>query len=155
MAERTVGTRYPLPGPPGDCSTKWSGEWVFVADVAIQLARAVSVPRGTDTPVAELAFLLAHAEAGLRSIEGLRLLGNAPSRIGVVSFLLGTHTPYDVGTLLDARGIAVRTGHHCAQPLMAKWGLPGTVRASFGVYTTEDEVDALIDGVRRAARVLG
>lgn len=124
---------------------------------AIGLAAALDwhAGLGAEAVTTHEARLLAHAEAGLRSIEGLRLLGNAPSRIGVVSFLLGTHTPYDVGTLLDARGIAVRTGHHCAQPLMAKWGLPGTVRASFGVYTTEDEVDALIDGVRRAARVLG
>ena len=124
---------------------------------AIGLAAALNwhAALGAEAVTAHESRLLAHAEAGLRSIDGLRLLGNAPSRIGVVSFLLGTHAPYDVGTLLDARGIAVRTGHHCAQPLMAKWGLPGTVRASFGVYTTEDEVDALIDGVRRAARVLG
>ena len=85
----------------------------------------------------------------------MRLIGTAAHRIGVVSFNLGAHHPYDVGTLLDARGIAVRTGHHCAQPLMDGWGLPGTVRASWGVYTTEEEVDALIDGVQRAARVLG
>jgi cysteine desulfurase/selenocysteine lyase len=124
---------------------------------AIGLAAALDwhAALGAEAVATHEARLLAHAEAGLRSIDGVRLIGTAPSRIGVVSFLLGTHHPYDVGTLLDARGIAVRTGHHCAQPLMAKWGLPGTVRASFGVYTTEDEVDALIDGVRRAARVLG
>jgi cysteine desulfurase/selenocysteine lyase len=124
---------------------------------AIGLAAALEwhAALGAEAVATHEARLLAHAEAGLRSIDGVRLIGTAPSRIGVVSFLLGAHHPYDVGTLLDARGIAVRTGHHCAQPLMAKWGLPGTVRASFGVYTTEDEVDALIDGVRRAARVLG
>jgi len=124
---------------------------------AIGLAAALDwhAALGFEAVATHEARLLAHAEAGLRSIDGVRLIGTAPSRIGVVSFLLGAHHPYDVGTLLDARGIAVRTGHHCAQPLMAKWGLPGTVRASFGVYTTEDEVDALIDGVRRAARVLG
>jgi cysteine desulfurase/selenocysteine lyase len=124
---------------------------------AIGLAAALDwhAALGAEAVATHEARLLAHAEAGLRSIDGVRLIGTAPSRIGVVSFLLGAHHPYDVGTLLDARGIAVRTGHHCAQPLMAKWGLPGTVRASFGVYTTEDEVDALIDGVRRAARVLG
>ena len=124
---------------------------------AIGLAAALEwhAALGAEAVATHEARLLAHAEAGLRSIDGVRLIGTAPSRIGVVSFLLGAHHPYDVGTLLDARGIAVRTGHHCAQPLMAKWGLPGTVRASFGVYTTEDEVDALIDGVRRVARVLG
>jgi cysteine desulfurase/selenocysteine lyase len=99
--------------------------------------------------------LLDRATAGLSAIDGVRLIGTAAHRIGVVSFNLGAHHPYDVGTLLDARGIAVRTGHHCAQPLMDRWGLPGTVRASFGVYTTEADVDALIDGVERAARVLG
>ena len=124
---------------------------------AIGLAAALDwhAALGAEAVATHEARLLAHAEAGLRSIDGLRLIGTAPSRIGVVSFLLGAHHPYDVGTLLDARGIAVRTGHHCAQPLMAKWGLPGTVRASFGVYTMEDEVNVLIDGVRRAARVLG
>ena len=124
---------------------------------AIGLAAALDwhAALGAEAVATHEARLLAHAEAGLRSIDGVRLIGTAPSRIGVVSFLLGAHHPYDVGTLLDARGIAVRTGHHCAQPLMAKWGLPGTVRASFGVYTMEDEVDVLIDGVRRAARVLG
>jgi cysteine desulfurase/selenocysteine lyase len=124
---------------------------------AIGLAAALDwhAALGAEAVTTHEARLLTHAEAGLRSIDGVRLIGTAPSRIGVVSFLLGAHHPYDVGTLLDARGIAVRTGHHCAQPLMAKWGLPGTVRASFGVYTTEDEVDVLIDGVRRAARVLG
>jgi cysteine desulfurase/selenocysteine lyase len=124
---------------------------------AIGLAAALDwhAALGAEAVATHEARLLAHAEAGLRSIDGLRLIGTAPSRIGVVSFLLGAHHPYDVGTLLDARGIAVRTGHHCAQPLMAKWGLPGTVRASFGVYTMADEVDVLIDGVRRAARVLG
>ena len=99
--------------------------------------------------------LLDRATAGLSAIDGVRLIGTAAHRIGVVSVNLGAHHPYDVGTLLDARGIAVRTGHHCAQPLMDRWGLPGTVRASFGVYTTEADVDALIDGVERAARVLG
>ena len=99
--------------------------------------------------------LLERATTGLSAIDGVRLIGTAAHRIGVVSFNLGAHHPYDVGTLLDGRGIAVRTGHHCAQPLMDGWGLPGTVRASWGVYTTEEEVDALIDGVQRAARILG
>jgi len=124
---------------------------------AIGLAAALDFVAGLG-PAAVAAHeqrLLDRAAAGLAAIDGVRLIGTAPHRIGVVSFNLGPHAPYDVGTLLDARGIAVRTGHHCAQPLMKHWGLPGTVRASFGVYTTEEEVDALIDGVQRAARVLG
>lgn len=124
---------------------------------AIGLAAALDYVAGLG-PAAVAAHeqrLLERATAGLAAIDGVRLIGTAPHRIGVVSFNLGAHHPYDVGTLLDARGIAVRTGHHCAQPLMKHWGLPGTVRASFGVYTTEEEVDALVEGVQRAARVLG
>lgn len=124
---------------------------------AIGLAAALDFFAGLGPTVvaAHEQRLLERATTGLSAIDGVRLIGTAAHRIGVVSFNLGAHHPYDVGTLLDARGIAVRTGHHCAQPLMDRWGLPGTVRASFGVYTTEAEVDALIDGVERAARVLG
>ena len=124
---------------------------------AIGLAAALDFFAGLGPAVvaAHEQRLLERATTGLSAIDGVRLIGTAAHRIGVVSFNLGAHHPYDVGTLLDARGIAVRTGHHCAQPLMDGWGLPGTVRASWGVYTTEEEVDALIDGVQRAARVLG
>jgi cysteine desulfurase/selenocysteine lyase len=71
-----------------------------------------------------------------------------------VSFLIDGLHPYDVGTLLDQMGIAVRTGHHCAQPLMARFQIPGTIRASFGAYNTMQEVDALAAGVERASRML-
>jgi cysteine desulfurase/selenocysteine lyase len=72
----------------------------------------------------------------------------------VVSFLIGSSHPYDVGTILDRFGIAVRTGHHCTQPLMKRYGIPGTVRASFAFYNTREEVDRLTEAVGKAARML-
>ena len=94
------------------------------------------------------------ARAGLASIPGLRILGTAPEKAGVVSFLLEGAHPYDVGVLLDAQGVAVRTGMHCAEPLMEHFGVPGTVRASFAAYNTPEEVDVLLAAVHRAARML-
>ena len=85
----------------------------------------------------------------LRTIEGMRLIGEAAEKDAVVSFLVGDIHHLDMGTLLDRLGIAVRTGHHCADPLMSRLGITGTVRASFGLYNTREEVDALADGVER------
>jgi cysteine desulfurase/selenocysteine lyase len=90
----------------------------------------------------------------LAKVEGLRFIGTAENRTGVVSFVVDGIHPYDIGTLLDPMGIAVRTGHHCTQPLMDFYDVPGTVRASFGVYNTLEEVDALASGVERAVRML-
>lgn len=90
----------------------------------------------------------------LEKVEGLRFIGTAENRTGVVSFVVDGIHPYDIGTLLDPMGIAVRTGHHCTQPLMDFYDVPGTVRASFGVYNTLQEVDALASGVERAVRML-
>lgn len=99
-------------------------------------------------------MLAAHARKGLGSIEGMRFIGTAPGAAGVVSFVVeGTH-PYDIGTLLDSQGVAVRTGHHCTQPLMERFGVPGTVRASFGAYNTLQEVDTFVAGTVRAVRML-
>lgn len=90
----------------------------------------------------------------MSSIEGLRLIGTAPHKAAVISFLMGTAHPYDVGTLLDKFGIAVRTGHHCTQPIMDRMGIPGTVRASFAVYNTREEVDILVSSLKRVAQIL-
>ncbi|MGK0316121.1 MAG: cysteine desulfurase/selenocysteine lyase [Saprospiraceae bacterium] len=87
-------------------------------------------------------------------IDGLRIIGTSENKASVISFLVeGTH-PYDIGTILDKMGIAVRTGHHCTQPLMDFYGIPGTVRASFAVYTSKEDIDKLVAGVDRAARML-
>ena len=99
--------------------------------------------------------LLEAATTGLMSIEGMRIFGNAPGKGAVISFLVGGHNSYDMGVLLDKLGFAVRTGHHCAQPLMARYGVDGMVRASFGVYNTLDEVTRFVEAVRRVATLLG
>ena len=95
-----------------------------------------------------------YATGQLQQIEGLRIYGTAPDKTSVISFLIGNAHPYDVGTLLDKLGIAVRTGHHCTQPIMDRYGIPGTVRASFAVYNTRDEVDTLCAAIRRIAPIL-
>ncbi len=99
--------------------------------------------------------LLAYATERLSEIEGVRLIGTATDKASVLSFLIGDIHPYDAGTILDRLGIAVRTGHHCTQPLMRRFDIPGTVRASFALYNTFDEVDALAAGVRRVKEMLG
>ncbi len=99
--------------------------------------------------------LLAYATGRLSEIEGVRLIGTATDKASVLSFVIGDIHPYDAGTILDRLGIAVRTGHHCTQPLMRRFGIPGTVRASFALYNTFDEVDALVAGVRRVKEMLG
>ncbi len=91
----------------------------------------------------------------LGRIAGIRFIGEAEQRSSTVSFLLGNVHPYDTGMILDKMGIAVRTGHHCAQPLMERYGISGTVRASFGLYNTEAEVMKLVDGVKRVAAMMG
>ena len=98
--------------------------------------------------------LLHYAMKQLKEVPGMRFFGTAPHKAGVVSFLLGNAHPYDVGTLLDKLGIAVRTGHHCTQPIMDRYGIPGTVRASFACYTKRDDIDALVNALNRIAPML-
>ncbi len=98
--------------------------------------------------------LLHYATERLLTIPDMRLFGTAPHKAGVISFLIGEAHPYDVGTLLDKLGVAVRTGHHCTQPIMDRYGIPGTVRASFACYTTHDDVDALVAALNRIAPML-
>jgi cysteine desulfurase/selenocysteine lyase len=99
--------------------------------------------------------LVEYATEKLLEIEGLRIIGTAKNKASVISFLVGNIHPFDMGTILDQLGIAVRTGHHCTMPLMEWYGIPGTVRASFAVYNTKEEVDVLVAGVNRAAMMLG
>lgn len=98
--------------------------------------------------------LLQYATEKLQQINGLRIYGRAPHKAAVISFLIGNLHPYDVGVLLDHQGVAVRTGHHCTQPIMDRFGIPGTVRASFALYNTREEVDALVAAVERATNML-
>jgi cysteine desulfurase/selenocysteine lyase len=93
--------------------------------------------------------LLKYATQQLQTIKGLHIIGNATNKSSVISFLVDGIHPYDMGMLLDKMGIAVRTGHHCAEPLMNELGIPGTVRASLAFYNTHEEIDALIKGIER------
>ncbi len=98
--------------------------------------------------------LLQYATEQLTQIEGLRIYGDNKHKTAVISFNIDSIHPYDVGTLLDKMGIAVRTGHHCAQPIMDYYKIPGTIRASFAFYNTKDEVDTFVNGVQRAVAML-
>lgn len=98
--------------------------------------------------------LLEYATAKLSEIEGIRFIGQAENKASVISFLVGDIHPYDMGTILDQLGIAVRTGHHCTQPLMDNYQIPGTVRASFAVYNTKEEIDQFVAAVKRAVMML-
>ena len=98
--------------------------------------------------------LTEYATKKLMEIAGMRIIGTSDRKSAVISFLVGNIHPYDIGMLLDKLGIAVRTGHHCAQPLMDELGIPGTVRASFSFYNTKDEVDAFIESLKRVVNML-
>jgi cysteine desulfurase/selenocysteine lyase len=94
--------------------------------------------------------LLAYGTARLREIPGLRLVGTAPEKAAVLSFVVEGVHPHDIGTVLDHEGVAVRTGHHCAQPVMDRYGIPATTRASLALYNTREDVDALVAALRKA-----
>lgn len=109
---------------------------------------------GMDAIASYEAELLAYATAELKKIEGIKIFGEAEEKTAVISFNVGVQHPYDLGSILDQMGIAVRTGHHCAQPIMDFFEIPGTVRASFSFYNTFEEIDLLIAGVRKAVQML-
>jgi cysteine desulfurase/selenocysteine lyase len=124
---------------------------------AVGLGAAVDYLGGLGLPaiVAYEDELLAYATQALLELPGLRLIGEPRERAGVVSFVLDGIHAHDVGTVLDYEGIAVRTGHHCAQPVMERFGVPATARASFGLYNTREEVDALVAGLRKVREIFG
>lgn len=97
--------------------------------------------------------LTEYATQRLKTIPGMRIFGEAAEKGSVISFLVGDIHHFDMGTLLDRLGIAVRTGHHCAQPLMQRLGIEGTVRASFGIYNTKEEIDVLVAGIERVSKM--
>ncbi|MEN2486318.1 cysteine desulfurase [Flavobacterium sp. B11] len=98
--------------------------------------------------------LLEHATKRLNEIEGIRIYGNTKNKASVISFNIDGIHPYDVGSIIDKLGIAVRTGHHCAQPIMNFFCIPGTIRASFSFYNTKEEIDAMVDAVKKAQTML-
>ncbi len=97
--------------------------------------------------------LVEYATEQLQQITGMRIIGEASDKSGLISFLVGNIHPYDMGSILDKLGIAVRTGHHCAEPVMQAFGIDGTVRASFAIYNTKDEIDKLVEGIERIAKM--
>ncbi len=108
---------------------------------------------GMDKIAAHEHELLAYATEAVGAIPGVQLIGTASERAGALSFVLDGVHPHDLGTILDREGIAIRTGHHCAQPVMERFGIPATARASFAVYNTKEEVDALVEGIEAAREV--
>jgi cysteine desulfurase/selenocysteine lyase len=98
--------------------------------------------------------LLAYATAQLELLPGLKIIGRAKEKVSVISFIIDKLHSQDIGYLLDNRGIAVRTGHHCTQPLMTRFGISGTTRASFAVYNTMEEIDTLVLGLQKTIKQL-
>ena len=125
----------------------------YVASVGLAKALDYVEALGMDNICAHEKALTRHCMEQLQTIPDMCLIGTAHEKDAVVSFLVGNIHPLDMGTLLDRLGIAVRTGHHCAQPLMDRYGILGTVRASFALYNTLDEVDTLVEGVKRVSRM--
>jgi cysteine desulfurase/selenocysteine lyase len=108
---------------------------------------------GLDVVAAHEQSLLRTATEAVLEVPGVRLIGTADNKASVLSFVMDGIHPHDIGTVLDAEGVAVRAGHHCAQPVMARYGVSATVRASFGLYNTAREIDALVAGLRKVREV--
>jgi cysteine desulfurase/selenocysteine lyase len=98
--------------------------------------------------------LLNYATERLKEVDGLKIIGESAHKVAVISFNIDGLHPYDVGFILDKKGIAMRTGHHCAQPIMDFFGMPGTLRASFSFYNTTSEIDRMIDSIKVAKQML-
>jgi cysteine desulfurase/selenocysteine lyase len=141
--ERTVFEKLPFKFEAG------TPDYVATHGLATALKYVSSL--GMDNVAAHERELTTYCMEQMRTIPGMRLFGDTPQKDAVVSFLVGDIHHLDMGTLLDRLGIAVRTGHHCAQPLMERLGIQGTVRASFALYNTKDEIDALVNGIRRVS----
>ena len=141
--ERTVFEKLPFKFEAG------TPDYVATHGLATALKYVSSL--GMDNIAAHERELTIYCMEQMRTIPGMRIFGDTPNKDAVVSFLVGDIHHLDMGTLLDRLGIAVRTGHHCAQPLMERLGIQGTVRASFALYNTKDEIDALVSGIRRVS----
>jgi len=119
-------------------------------EAAIHFLQKLGLEQIQDTEDA----LLKYAHQKLGEIEGLTIRGQAANKASVISFLLDGIHPFDAGTILDHMGVAVRTGHHCAQPLMDKYGIPGTIRASISIYNTKEDIDQLVEAILKAQQML-
>ena len=110
---------------------------------------------GLDRIAAHEAVLLAEATERMQALSGVRIVGTAPHKAGILSFLVDGIHPHDLGTILDTEGVAIRAGHHCAMPLMTRFGIPGTARASLALYNDSRDIDALVAGVQKAQKLFG
>lgn len=126
----------------------------FIGSLGLETALKYVSEIGIDEIQSHERELIDYCTSEMEQIEGMRIYGTAPGKESVISFLVDGVHPYDLGTLLDHLGIALRTGHHCAQPLMERYGITGTARVSFALYTTRDEVDTFIAGLRRVLPML-
>lgn len=125
----------------------------FIGSTALAEALRYVEKLGVENIAAYEHELLTYATEQLKTVDGLRIFGESTQKSSVISFLVGNIHPYDLGTILDKLGVAVRTGHHCAQPVMDHFGIEGTVRASFALYNTKAEIDQLVTAVKRVARM--
>lgn len=125
----------------------------YIGSTALAKALDYVSAIGMDKIAAYEHELTVYAMNRLKEIPGMRIFGEAEHKGGVISFLVGNIHHFDMGTLLDRLGIAVRTGHHCAEPLMHRMGIEGTVRASLGLYNTKEEIDALVAGIERVSQM--
>jgi len=125
-------------------------EGAIALGVALDYVNAI----GMDAIAAHEHELLIYATEQLKKISDIRFIGTSSNKAGVISFVLGNIHPFDLGTILDQQGVAVRTGHHCTQPLMQRFGIPGTVRVSFGLYNTKEEIDLFIIALNKALKML-
>lgn len=125
----------------------------YIGSTALAAALDYVSEIGMENIAAHEKELLSYATLRMREVDGLRFVGESPEKSGLISFLLGNIHPYDTGSILDKLGVAVRTGHHCAEPVMDAFGIEGTVRASFAIYNTREEVDVLIAGLERVNKM--
>ena len=138
-----------------DLPYKYEAGTPNIADtIALKTALDFIKDTGKESIRKHEAELLAYATAQLQAIPGLTIIGQAGNKVSLVSFVIDGVHPQDMGVLLDNMGIAVRTGHHCTQPLMKRFGIPGTIRASFAVYNQKEEIDVLIAGLHKAIKML-
>ncbi|ETZ23613.1 cysteine desulfurase [Pedobacter sp. V48] len=138
-----------------DLPYKYEAGTPNIADtIALKAALDFIKETGKATIRAHEEELLTYATAQLQAIPGLTIIGNAKEKVSLISFIIEDVHPQDVGVLLDNQGIAVRTGHHCTQPLMARFGIPGTIRASFALYNQKEEIDVLVTGLHKTIKML-
>lgn len=135
--------RFEAGTPPIAAAIGFGEALAYLSEVGIDAALEVEEP------------LVRQAMARLSDIPGVRLIGTSPMKTAVVSFVMDSAHAHDVGTILDQHGVAIRTGHHCCQPLMRRLGVPATARASFALYNTQEDVDALIGAVQRVQEIFG